>query len=320
MGIKKIAKKASHKTKKATESATKDAEKTAKQTVKYAGKKYNQATGAIEDGLDKALDYSLDDLNTAANYAQKTWKAGTDWTKDLAEEAIKEAYRAIYKKYVDDYVKFVIAMGKAESKLFSKPTNILTEIRDSLLAGKFSSSMDNIAELLKSDVMKETLDAGHKLFGTSFVFAADLSFGVSGDGVTGGASGTIGISYLLDHAADYKYQSCVFAAAGGAIGATSSDGAGAEFGINFGFLAKDPTNISGWFVDVSGTGNMDNGIYGLGLSWSPPGKKPPYVKAEPLVGTGRVGLSTSEDASGSLTIGGSYTWLIQKVKNDMYMG
>lgn len=329
--IKKAAKKAKKSTKKATNSVTQEvtqttntvveeAEHASKQVVKYGGKAFNKATGAIEDTLDKAIDYTVDDLKQAANYAKKTWEEGTDWIEDLAEDAIEAAYRAIYKKYIDDYVKFVVEIGEAQSKIFAKPTNILTEIRDTLLEGKFSKSMEHIAELLDSDDMKKSLDAGHNLFGTSFVIAADLSFGVSGHGVTGGGGGSVGISYMLDHFDDYKHKACVFTSAGGALGVTNSSGPGAEVGISMGFLAKDPKNISGWFVDVSGEGNIDYGVYGLGMSWSPPGAKPPYVKAKPVAGVGRIGLSTSKDPSGALTIGGSYTWIIQKIKNDLYRG
>jgi len=312
--------KISKKVKKSTQNTVKKVEKVAKQTTHYTEKKFNQATGAIENTVDKAVDYTKDELNTAAKYAEKQLEKGADWVENLAEQAIEEAYRAIYKKYVGNYVKFVEEMGKAERKIFSQPSNILTEIRDNLLAGKFSQAEANLNKLLASDVMKQSIDIGHKLFGTTFIVAADLSFGVSGQGVTGGGGGSIGITQMMDHFYDYKYKTCVFTSAGGALGVSNSEGPGAEVGISLGFLAKDPTNISGWFVDVSGEGNIENGAYGLGMSWAPPGKKPPYVKAKPVAGVGRIALSTSEDPSGALTIGASYTWIIQKVKNDLYRG
>jgi len=312
--------KVSKKVKKTAEKTNKEATKIVKQTTQYTEKKYNQTTGAIENAVDKAVDYSKEDLKVAVDYAEKTLKAGADWIENLAEEAIEEAYRAIYKKYVGDYVKFVVEISKAEYKIFSESTNILTEIRDSLLAGNFSQSEAKMTELIKSDVMKKSIGAGHKLFGTTFFVVADLSFGASSHGVAAGGGGSIGIAYMLDHFESYKYKSCVFTSAGGALGVTNSEGPGAEFGIGLGFLAKDPTNISGWFVDVSGEGNIEHGVYSLGMSWAPPGKKPPYVKAKPVAGVGRVALSTSKDPSGTLTIGASYTWIIQKVKNDLYRG
>lgn len=327
MGLKKLKKKLKKSTKKATDAVTDSAKDVgeeishaANQTAKFAGKTFNQATGAIEEALDEAVDYARDDLNKAARYAEKQLKTGVDWVEDLAQEAIDAAYRAIYKKYVADYIQFIAALGEAQGQILRKESNILTEIRDNLLAGRFTKSVDDVMELLDSDVMQKPLDAGHELFGTTFVVAADLSFGVSGQGVTGSASGSVGIAQMTDHFDDYRYESCIFTAAGGAVGITNSTGPGAELGISWGFLAKDPTNISGWFVDVSGSGNLDNGVFGLGLSWAPPGKKPPYVKAEPVLGVGRIGLSSSKDASGALTIGPSYTWIIQKVKNELYRG
>lgn len=334
--IRKASKKAKKSVKKASAQATQDVAQTTHQTVKtvaketshatkYAGKKFNYVTGEIEEAVDKALDYTLDDLKTAVKYAEKKWKAGADWVEDLAKDAIEEAYRAVYKECVGDYVKFVEELTEVQRSLLSKNTNLLTDIRDNLLIGKFSKSMDGVAELVESSAMRKSLDAGHKLFGTSFIIAADLSAGASTHGVTGGAGGAIGIVSMLDHFEDYKHRACIFTALGGAVGASTSQGIGGELGLSMGFLAKDPTNIGGWFVDVSGQGEMASSFYGLGLSWSPPGKKPPYVKPVPVAGVTRVGFSQSlspdsAGPSGSVTIGGSYTWIIQKIKNNLYQG
>ena len=327
------------KIKKAGKDAVKQTEKVVDKTtspiVDYAGKKYNQATGAMEGVLDKAIDYGHEQFHTALEYTEKTWNEGTEWIEDLAEDAIEAAYREIYQKYVGDYVRFVGALAEAQFRIFVKPDNILTRIRDNLFAGKFSTSVDGVKELLASDEMKKAVDAGHSLFGTSFIVVADLGFGASKGLVTGGVTGTIGITYMMDHYQSYEYETCVFSALGGAIGATTPTPkltGSVAVGIAMGFLAKDPTNIGGWFVDVSGAGTLENGIFSLGMSWSPPGSKPPYVKATPVSGTARVALTGSYDgtpkssqsaepsASGSLTIGGSYTWILQKIKNDLYMG
>ncbi|MEL6224682.1 MAG: hypothetical protein AAFR31_18780 [Cyanobacteria bacterium J06627_8] len=303
-----------------------------KKVVKYGGKTFNQVTGAIEESVDKAIDYTKDDLKTAVKYAEKKWNQGADWVEDLAKDAINEAYRAVYKQCVGDYIKFVAAIVEAQTKIFSNDTNILTEIRNNLVNGQFSKSMDNMAELVESDVMKKSVEAGHKLFGTSFIVAADLSVGVTtSSSVTFGGGGAIGLTYMLDHYNSYKHKACVFTALGGSIGASTSQhpSVSGEIGLSLGFLAQDPTNISGWFVDVSGQGEFDNSSMGLGLSWAPPGKKPPYVKPIPVAGVTRLGFSASRslsaataspNSSASATIGGSYTWIIQKIKNDRYLG
>ncbi len=302
--------------------AAKDAAKDVSRAARYAGKKFNKATGAIEEAVDDALDYAEKDLATAAKYANKQLKKGADWVADLAQDAIEAAYREAYKNSVGDYVKFVTALSEAQYKIFSKPDNILTAIRDNLLTGKFSRAEDDVLELLDSNAMARPLDAGRNLFGTSFIFAADLSFGGGASFVTAGGSGSIGMSCMLDNFEKYKYRACVFAAAGGAIGASTDakPSASGELGLSMGFLVKDPRNISGWFIDLSGAGTAKNSVYGLGLSWSPPGKKPPYLKPVPQAGICRVGFSTSADPGGSVTIGGSYTWIIQKIKNNLYRG
>lgn len=341
--LRKASKKAKNSAKKVANTTTQEVKDTAQQTTntvvaevkeasakvsKYGGKTFNQVTGAIEDTVDKAIDYTTDDLKTAVNYAEKKWKQGADWVEDLAKDAINAAYRAVYKECVGDYGKFVAALIEAQTKIFTKDVNILTKIRDDLFKGQFSSSMDDLAELLASEAMKKPVEIGHKLFGTSFIVAADLSVGATKGFGTAGASGTVGLTYMLDHYNAYKHKACVFAAAGGAIGASTPSkkvSISGELGISLGFLAEDPTNISGWFVDVGGQGDMgDNASAGLGLSWSPPGKKPPYVKPIPAAGVTRLAASKSwppsNDPNASATIGGSYTWIIQKIKNDLYTG
>lgn len=219
--LRKASKKAKKSAEKASNTVTQEVKETAQQTTNtvvdevteaskkvanYSGKTFNQVTGAIDESVDKAIDYTKDDLKTAANYAEKKWKEGADWVEDLAKDAIEAAYRSVYKNCVGDYGKFVAALIDAQTEIFSKDINILTEIRDNLLKGQFSSSMDNLAELIESEVMKKPIEIGHKLFGTSFIVAADLGVGASKGIVTGGASGTVEITYMLDHYNSYKQQ------------------------------------------------------------------------------------------------------------------
>jgi hypothetical protein len=130
----------------------------------------------------------------------------------------------------------------------------------------------------------------------------------------------IGIALAMDGYDKYEYKCTVFTAGGFSAGVTSSstpDG-GASLGISMGFLKQDPTNISGWFVDGCGSGSFQYGSFGLTLSWAPPMAKPPYVDSRPIVGVCRLALAKTKmpysGPSASITLGASYTHIIQKIR------
>ncbi|PRP95165.1 hypothetical protein [Enhygromyxa salina] len=339
MGIKKTfkkGKKAGKSVGKAADDAGKAVGKAVNEASDWTGKQvvkgYNATTGAIEGSLDTVVDYADDQYEAAVKYAEKTYNEGVDWLEDLAQDAIDAAFRAAYDSVAGDYAKLAAELLDVEIKLFAKPSNILTTIRDSLFVGKFSKAADDISELLELDIMKRALEIGHRLHGTSFIFGADLTLAASAPvgpqpvvTVGAGPTASIGITQMLDHEKSYEHSRCVFSSLGPALslgGATSASklGGSAEFGIIMGFVSKDPTNIGGWFVDVSGGGGLEHGVYSAGLSWSPPGSKPPYVKPKPVAVNLRVAITTSASPGGSISLGGSYTWLIQKVKNPLYIG
>jgi hypothetical protein len=326
--LKKKANKTVDKAKDTAKDAGKAIDNTAGSVGKYAGKQYNATTGAIMSDLDEALDYAEGEYESAVNYTENTWKQGVDWIEDLAQDAIQAAYQEAYRKYLEDYIEIVLLLGEATFEISKSPDNVLGGLRDVLLNGDFSEAEEGILEMLNHKLVQKAVEKGHKMFGTCFVLAVDVSIGASGKGVTAGGGGSVGIVQLLDNHVRHKYQTAFFTAGGFSMGLTTAKdpALGVEVGVSMGFLSKDPTNISGWFVDGCGSGSFEHGSFGLTLSWAPPSKKAPYVFPEPVAGVCRFALSKSTGTAKytgpdiSATIGASYTQIIQKIKSPVYEG
>ncbi|KIG13087.1 hypothetical protein DB30_00552 [Enhygromyxa salina] len=334
MGKWKKLKKTANKTVDKAEDVAKDAGKVVddasksvgKSAGKSVGKQYNAATGALVGDLDEAFDYNPGEYKSAVKYAGKKFKQGADWIEDLAQDAIQAAYQDAYRKYLEEYIEIVLLLGEATHEICKSPDNVIGGLRDVLVDGEFSEAETGLLEMLDHKLVQKAIVKGHKMFGTCFIMAVDVSVGLSGSHVAVGGGGSVGVVQLLDNHVRHKYKSAVFTAGGFSAGLTTSKdpSLGVEVGVSMGFLSKDPTNIKGWFVDGCGSGSFEHGSYGLTLSWAPPSKKAPYVYPAPVAGVCRFALGkgtgkyTGPDITA--TIGASYTKIIQKIKSEVYEG
>jgi len=312
VGIKKKFKKA----KKQVRETYEDAEGAARDLRKEV----NQVTGAIDDFIDEAVDLNVKDVGNAYKYARKQLDAATDTLARLAEQAVEAAYKEVYKKYIDSYGQLTIGLVEAQTRIIGGNTsnNLFTKIRDDLLAGRFSDVESSLVDLTEHEAMQPVMADAHKTMGTCLVVAADLSFGGSYSHVTLGGTGVIGAAFNLGQD---DVLASVFTTAGGAVGLTTSTGVGKslQLGWTIGFLAKDPLNISGVFVDVAGQLGYGTKILGPCFGFPPPQARPPYVTARPTVISGRYAQDVAQvldppEPSASVSVGGSYTWILQKIK------
>jgi hypothetical protein len=171
--------------------------------------------------------------------------------------------------------------------------------------------------------MKPVMDDAHKIMWTCLVVAADLSFGGSYSHVSAGGAGVIGAAFNLAafNLGEGDVMAAVFTTAGGSVGLTTSSGVGKslQMGWSLGFLAKDPLNISGPCVDVAGQIGAGTQLIGPGFGFPTPSTHAPYVTARPTLITARYAYDLAQvlsppQPSGSISIGGSYTWILQKIK------
>jgi hypothetical protein len=309
VGVKKTFKKA----KKKARNTYEDAE----DAVRSVKKEVNEVTGAIDGFLDEAVDISMNDVGNAYRYARKQLDEAADTLARLAEQAVEAAYREVYDRYIEGHGKLITGLVEAETKIISGNTsnNLFTKIRDALLAGRFSDVESSLVDLTEHEAVQPVMADARKVMGTCLVVAADLSFGGSYNHVSLGGTGMIGAAFSLG---DDDVLASVFTTAGGAVGLTTSGGTSIQQGWIIGFLAKDPLNISGVFVDVAGQLGHASRIIGPCFGFPPPSSHPPYVTAKPTVISGRYatdyGGLPPPYPTASVSIGGSYTWILQKIK------
>ncbi len=299
--FKKLKKKAIKTSKKIKKTSKKEIKK-ARKDLKKAGKSIDKKTGEIPGVIDRGYDLTKDELKDAGRYTEKQFDKVVSKLEALAEAEINDIYRKAYKDGVKEYVDLSAAIGTAYGKL----TEEIIDIGLQASVGNFSKATDSIVALVDDKAMKPVIAEAKKTMGTSLVVMASVSVGY---GLT--AAGSFGVARNLGKG---EPGLTVFSAAGGTVGAEASPSAGFS-GLNIGVLRGDPTDIKGVFMDVSATAGITPGLGGtIGISFAPPTKFTPKAIAKAilpalfLVGPGQ----PSPDVS--LSIGASYTFLLQRIK------
>jgi hypothetical protein len=286
----------------------------------------DETTGAIHDVLEEMVDLSKEEVHTACKYADKKLAEAKKTLQHFEDAAVKALYKELYQKHIKEYGDLIISLNSALDEAFGKKRGeSLSEVQLLLMEGKFRKADQWIDSLLEQKSLEPAIKHAHSVMGTCFVVAADISPSISSAGGTGiGGSGVIGMARHLGTGGEI-YRSA-FAVAGGSVGQSFSAGSATasgsvQAGISAGFLAKDPLNISGVFIDLAGQVSYSDWVLGVAFGFPPPDNKSPYVHTwKPTTGflRGAINFSTSGPAltpGASISLGASYTWIIQKVKS-----
>jgi hypothetical protein len=185
-----------------------------------------------------------------------------------------------------------------------------------LAKGNFEKAAKLARELRHDEVMKDVLEKGHKLMGTSLVIVASGSFGGGTPNLGAGISSYVGIAINLG---DGGPGAAVFLSSGGSLSGGVSNSTGnslsAVVGVAVGLVKGDPTNAGGFCLDGGASVTAAGVTRTLSLCFPFTADKPPGSPTMFTVGVAAEIQSFDPKALGAnISVGASYTHIVQRIK------